>query len=179
MVKKWILKNWNNEKWYWFINDAFCHISKFDWIIDKDDIRDWLEIVYEEEEQWNKRKQVWKIISINLFMKSYIDCFDANNLAESLSLESFKKVSEDFKKIQSNSALRKVYDSYLDTNYNNVKIQIWFARIWYQEKRQLLPNGFLKFLTEVYDKLERNNEKFKDFLEVFVAYHKYFNPKAK
>ena len=113
------------------------------------------------------------------FMKSYVDNFNVDDLSESLSLEAFKSVSWEFKDIKSNSSLRKVFDSYLDTNYDNTRIQIWFAKIWYQEKRKLLPDGFLEFLSKVYDNLDKDNEKFKDFLEVFVAYHKYFNPKAK
>ena len=125
-----------------------------------------------------------------IFMKPYVERFNADNLSESLSLEAFDK--EDLyyeyfnkqkkhllEKIKSNSSLRKVFDSYLDTNYDNTRIQIWFAKIWYQEKRKLLPDGFLEFLSKVYDNLDKDNEKFKDFLEVFVAYHKYFNPKAK
>ena len=132
-----------------------------------------------------------------IFMKPYVERFNADNLSESLSLEAFDK--EDLyyeyfnkqkkhllEKIKSNSSLRKVFDSYLDIVNNNdneelqnVKIQIWFAKIWYQEKRKLLPDGFLEFLSKVYDNLDKDNEKFKDFLEVFVAYHKYFNPKSK
>ena len=126
--------------------------------------------------QWNSRQN-------NDFMESYVNNFDADNLDKSLSLNSFEVVSWDFSKIWSNSSLRKVFDSYLDTkynnNYDNTRIQVWFAKIWYQEKRGQLPNGFLKFLSKIYEKLNKDNEKFRDFLEVFVAYHKYFNPKSK
>jgi CRISPR/Cas system CSM-associated protein Csm2 small subunit len=33
-------------------------------------------------------------------------------------------------------------------------------------------------LREIYNKLQ-DKDKFKQFLEVFVAYHKFFNPKSK
>ncbi|MCR5411456.1 MAG: type III-A CRISPR-associated protein Csm2 [Patescibacteria group bacterium] len=85
--------------------------------------------------------------------------------------------------------MRKIYDAYLDKVMNdaknqNIEIDIWFAKIGYQESRKLLPMGFLNFLENIFHKVERYDsekkyENFKDFLEVFLAYHKYFNPSAK
>ncbi|UFX83259.1 type III-A CRISPR-associated protein Csm2 [Candidatus Absconditicoccus praedator] len=118
-----------------------------------------------------------------VFMKQYLDNFDASDLAKSFSLESFEALGESFKKIKSNSSLRKVYDTYLDIinggGDKDTQIQIWFAKIAYQETRKdsSIPQGFVKFLKGIYNKINDKN-KFKDFLEVFVAYHKYFNPKA-
>ena len=137
------------------------------------------------------------------FMQSYADNFD---FEKSLSLESFSNSEKDlcFKKtwdikkwfsctwynaISSNSWLRKIYDSYLDkildsNNNKKIALDIWFAKIWYQEKRELLPVWFLSFFEEIFRKVEKYDsekkyENFKDFLEVFLAYHKYFNPSAK
>ncbi|MBS8121730.1 type III-A CRISPR-associated protein Csm2 [Candidatus Vampirococcus lugosii] len=120
----------------------------------------------------------------SIFMKNYLDNFDSNDLINSLSLERFESVSSSFEKLKSASSIRKIYDTYYDIiygagdeNQKNIKIQIWFAKVGYQETRKLLPEGFLRFLKGIYKELN-DKQKFKDFLEVFVAYHKYFNPKA-
>ena len=104
-----------------------------------------------------------------------------NVIVDLLSFESFNKIKEDLKQIRSNSALRKIYDTYLDLYDNpnyDIKKQIWLARIAYQEKRKTspIPKWFSEFIRQVINKLDKEN--FKDFLEVFVAYHKYFNPNA-
>ena len=121
----------------------------------------------------------------NNFMKTYLNEFDPNDLATSFSMEQFEKVQKDFREIKSNSSLRKVYDNYYDIiswwdQNKEVQIQIWFAKIWYQEKRpnSSLPRWFMEFLKNIYNELNDMN-RFRDFLEVFVAYHKYFNPGAK
>lgn len=120
----------------------------------------------------------------SIFMKNYLDNFDSNDLINSLSLERFESVSSSFEKLKSASSIRKIYDTYYDIiywawdeNQKNIKIQIWFAKVGYQETRKLLPEWFLRFLKWIYKELN-DKQKFKDFLEVFVAYHKYFNPKA-
>ena len=120
---------------------------------------------------------------MNNFWKSYLDYIESKTLAEKLSLESFEKMKQDFNNMNSNSALRKVFDSYLKIlkqgeNFE-VEKEILFAKIAYQEKRNLFPNGFTKFLRKIYEDLQNDKNKFKQFLEVFVAYHKFFNPKAK
>jgi CRISPR/Cas system CSM-associated protein Csm2 small subunit len=81
--------------------------------------------------------------------------------------------------------LRKVYDAYLefyDKDWQEYDLHktLWIAKIAYQEKRNQwgLPSGFSKFIEEV-DNLLGDKELFKKFLEMFVAYHKYFNPNAK
>ena len=116
------------------------------------------------------------------FMVGYLSSFSKDNFSESICLETFEKFKEDFEKINSSSSLRKIYDTYLDILSRDkdidLQIQIWFAKIGYQEKRKILPEGFLSFLNQIYNKLSKDHEKFRDFLEVFVAYHKYFNPKA-
>ena len=138
---------------------------------------------------WDKEKS--KPFWNNGFMKSYVDSFDANNLEKSLSLEAFEPYKYDITWkywIKSNRALRKIYESYLsilkwwwdDKNDKNVKIQIWFAKVWYQESRKQsnLPKGFLKFLKSIYWELMKNrkdyNDDFKSFLEVLISYHKLF-----
>jgi CRISPR-associated protein, csm2 family len=77
--------------------------------------------------------------------------------------------------------LRKVYDSYnaiYQTKNSALQIDIWLAKIAYQEARKVLPEGFARFLNSIYEKVNKNPDQFKDFLEVFVAYHRFFNPKA-
>ena len=128
----------------------------------------------------------WNFNRDDSFMKSYVDNFD---FEKSLSLKSFESVSNDFRSISSNSWLRKIYDAYLDkvlnpNNNQKIEIDVWLAKIWYQEKRKLLPQGFLKFLDWIWEKIkaydtEKQYENFKTFLEVFLSYHKYFNPSAK
>jgi len=136
-----------------------------------------------------------------MFLEQYAKNFNANDFAKSISLEEFWKYKDEFNKISSNSSLRKIFDSYLDIfekyEWNDFEIEkeIWFARIAYQEQRWLLPvkkereyfdkiqrkkvkeiiedNSFTEFLREIYNKLN-NSEKFKQFLEVFIAYHKFF-----
>ena len=139
---------------------------------------------------WNRW---WNFNRDDSFMKSYVDNFDFET---SLSLESFESVKDEFKKISSTSWLRKIYDAYLDkvlnpNNNQQIEIDIWFAKVGYQEKRKsqwksLLTEWFLNFLEWIWKKLrlyDKNNktpyENFKDFLEVFLSYHKYFNPSAK
>ena len=126
-----------------------------------------------------------------MFLEQYANNFDANNFAKYLSLEEFErdynffiknwKKQHLFENISSNSSLRKIYDSYLkilEKEDFEIEKEIWFAKIAYQEKRKLLPNWFIKFLRTIYKKINDKN-KFQKFLEVFVAYHKYFNPSAK
>lgn len=121
------------------------------------------------------------------FMESYVSNFD---FEKSLSFESFDW--EALKQIKSNSSLRKIYDSYLDI-FNNgkiheqkeIQIKILLAKIGYQEKRpnSKLAPWFFKFISSIYDKIpwkngtEEKHQNFRDFLEVFVAYHKYYKPK--
>lgn len=120
------------------------------------------------------------------FMDSYVDNF---NFESSLSLDSFERSwgIEDLKGIKSNSWLRKVYDAYLNTvlNQNNnpqIEIDVWFAKIGYQESRNLFPTGFLRFLEGIWSKIKKSDqekkyENYKKFLEVFLSYHKYFTDK--
>lgn len=131
---------------------------------------------------WNYRGNVQK--PEEKFMESYVQNFD---FEKSLSLESFEEKQE-FWKISSNTGLRKIYDAYLDkvkneSNNQNIQINVRFAKIGYQEKRKLLPQGFLKFLEWIWKKIPGNEkekyENFRIFLEVFLSYHKYFNPNAK
>lgn len=106
-------------------------------------------------------------------------------LENALRLDNISKYAKEFEKINSSSALRKVYDAFLDFyDDENFEIQktIWIAKLAYQEKRKsqwkpILPEWFAKFIDEVYKKLW-DKTKFKQFLEAFVAYHKYFNPKS-
>lgn len=124
---------------------------------------------------------------ISLFMWKYVEHF---NFESSLSLDSFERSwgIEDLKGIKSNSGLRKVYDSYLNRvlNQNNnpqVEIDVWFAKIGYQESRRLFPAGFLRFLEGVWNKIRtyddaKKYENYQKFLEVFLSYHKYFNPNS-
>ena len=123
-----------------------------------------------------------------MFMEKLAKNINDENFAEMIDLKNFEQFKEDFKKIESNSALRKIYDSYLDIYDKptyDVEKQIWIARIAYQEKRGLLPtNGYNKRLkkyvedsfTEFIKELDKNlsKENFRKFLEVFVAYHKFF-----
>lgn len=131
---------------------------------------------------WNR----WNSNRNEPFMQSYVDNF---NFETSLSLNSFEEVKDEFKSISSNSWLRKIYDAYLDkvlnpNNNQKIEVDVWLAKIWYQEKRKLLPSGFLKFLDWIWTKIKaydeaKQYENFKTFLEVFLSYHKYFNPSAK
>lgn len=106
-----------------------------------------------------------------------------------LSLEYFENhwAKSFFESLNSTSSVRKIYDNYL-TCYEKYKdspeslklqIEIWFAKVAYQESRKIFPQGFMRFLKKIYDKVNKDSQYFKDFLEVFVAYHKFFNPKAK
>ncbi len=130
-----------------------------------------------------------------MFLQNYVNNFDINNFSKNLELETFWsdymyvndrrtwKKKHEFELIQSNSSLRKVFDTYLkiiDDNDEDFQIEkeIFFAKIWYQEKRKLFPNWFTKNLREIYKNINDKN-RFKQFLEVFVAYHKYFNPYSK
>ena len=114
------------------------------------------------------------------FAKSYLENFNFQN---SLTLQVFEKYDAKsfFWRLNSASALRKVYDSYntiYQTKNSALQIDIWLAKIAYQEARKVLPEGFARFLNSIYEKVNKNPHQFKDFLEVFVAYHKFFNPKA-
>lgn len=133
-----------------------------------------------------------------MYLQNYYNNFSKEKFAENLSLEIFwnsdmyfqdnrwnKK--HEFVKISSNSSLRNVFDSYLKifSNYENNKKDIFdidkeilFAKIAYQEQRKILTKWFTEFLRWIYKKID-DPKKFKQFLEVFVAYHKYFNPSAK
>lgn len=120
-------------------------------------------------------------------MENYVKNFDIN---VSLSMDSFEKYENKLKEIESNSQLRKIYDSYVniqDTNKpddeKKLLVQILFAKTAYQESRKsqwktLIPSWFAKFLNQMFDKIN-NIDRYKQFLEVFVAYHRYFNPEKK
>lgn len=114
------------------------------------------------------------------FAKRYAENF---NFQTSLALSVFESQGAEqfFAQINSVSALRKVYDSYhaiyLSENAA-LQIDIRMAKIAYQEARKILPWWFAKFLETIYTKVNKDPLKFKDFLEVFVAYHKFFNPRA-
>lgn len=125
-------------------------------------------------------RQFWQSRTPESFAVAYSENFDFQN---SLSLGAFKNwgAEEFFSLIGSTSALRKVYDSYLDIYQKEnatLHIDIWLAKIAYQESRKILPLWFAEFLNTIYQKVGKDGEKFKDFLEVFVAYHKFFNPRA-
>jgi hypothetical protein len=70
-------------------------------------------------------------------------------------------------------------------NQNNnpqIEIDVWFAKIGYQESRKLFPTGFLRFLEGIWNKIKKSDqekkyENYKKFLEVFLSYHKYFTDK--
>jgi len=123
-----------------------------------------------------------------MFLQSYYNNFSKEKFAENLSLERFQSFSDEFNKITSSSSLRNVFDTYLkiyEKEDFEIEIEILFAKIAYQEKRKaqgrtILPDWFARFLRKIYEeKLSKNKDDFKKFLEVFVAYHKYFNPNAK
>ena len=101
---------------------------------------------------------------------------NSKNFAEKIDLDYIKPYVDSFKKNVGNSALRKIYDAYLDITEKKdedyeIEKQIWIAKIAYQEKRRLLPNGFAKSLKIAEENLWK--DLFKKFLEVLVAYHKY------
>ena len=98
------------------------------------------------------------------------------NFAEKIDLDNIKPYIDSFKKNVWNSALRKIYDAYLDITEKKdedyaIEKQIWIAKIAYQEKRKLLPNSFAKSLKIAEENLGK--DLFKKFLEVLIAYHKY------
>lgn len=109
----------------------------------------------------------------------------------SLSLEYFEQhnAQEIFNQISSSSSLRKIYDSYMDILQKegekndidmSVQIDIWMAKVAYQGARNIVPSRLANFFNKIYTKnLNKDAKKFRDFLEVFVAYHKFFNQKAK
>jgi CRISPR type III-A-associated protein Csm2 len=179
-----IVKKVNIEKWFCFLDDnTFCHVSKFNW----KDMIEWLEIEYEFEET-EKWKSVTKIISIKKweeklsFWNDYIKNFD--DFSKALSLDYFQNnIKSELESINSNSALRNVYDTYLkilEKEDFNIEIEILFAKIAYQEKRKaqkgtILPEWFTVFLRKIFEeKLSSDKNNFKKFLEVFISYHKYF-----
>ncbi len=136
---------------------------------------------FRNNNQWNFKPNHW-------FMKKYVDDFEPENLDKSLSLEAFESYKYDITWkfwIKSNRALRKIYESYLSIinswwENKDVQIQIWFAKVGYQESRKNsnLPKGFLRFLKWIYEKLKKSrndyNQDFKNFLEVLISYHKLF-----
>ena len=164
--RKWISKKDVEFKWWWI----------------------WSEIEYTTriDEKW--KEIVDKIISVKkweeklLFWNNYFKNFES--LAKSLSLDYFEiNLKSDLNNINSGSSLRNVFDTYLkiyEKEDFEIEIEILFAKIAYQEKRKsawktILPEWFAKFLRKIYEeKLSRNKDDFKKFLEVFVAYHKYY-----
>jgi len=128
--------------------------------------------------KWEEKLLFW-----NYYFRNFL------NLTSSLSLDFFENnLKNDLEKINSSSSLRNVFDTYLkiyEKEDFEIEIEILFAKIAYQEKRKaqgrtILPDWFARFLRKIYEeKLSKNKDDFKKFLEVFVAYHKYFNPNAK
>lgn len=167
--KQWIFKRDVEIKWWW-IGSNIEYTMKYD-------EKRWKNVVDQiiKIEKW--KVKIW-------FWDDYLEEIDWKTLAQKLSIESFEKLKNDFNnnKMKSNSALRKVFDSYIKILKNedfDVEKEILFAKIWYQEQRDLFPKWFTRFLREIYINLWDNKNDFHKFLEVFVAYHKYFNPSAK
>ena len=161
--RKWISKKDVEFKWWWI----WSEIEYTTRIDDK-----WKEIVDKiiNIKKWEERLFFW-----NNYFKNF------ENLASSLSLEYFENyIKSELLNINSGSSLRNVFDTYLkilEKSDFEIEIEILFAKIAYQEKRtqKILPEWFSKFLRKIFEeKLSRNKDDFKKFLEVFVAYHKYF-----
>jgi CRISPR/Cas system CSM-associated protein Csm2 small subunit len=167
--RQWVFKRDIDKKWWWI----------------------WSKVEYTMKyDEWKGRNIIDKIISVEKwkamiwFWDNYLEEIEWKTLAEKLSIDCFEKLKVNFndKNMKSNSALRKVFDSYLkilDKKEFDVEKEILFAKIWYQEQRDLFPKGFTEFLREMYKNLWSDKKSFHKFLEVFVAYHKYFNPNAK
>ena len=78
MAKRWVLESWKRERWFWFVDGYFCHVSRFDDIwYGANDIVEWLILEYEVWPWKDEREQVVKIIRVlPFFMESYLDDFD-------------------------------------------------------------------------------------------------------
>jgi len=114
-------------------------------------------------------------------MKDLVDSIDKDNFSQKIEMDYLTKQINPFVNNVKNSALRKVYESYLDIseyedNKYEIEKQIWIARLAYQEKRRsqgktILPEWFTLALKKIENKIGK--ELFKKFMEVLVAYHKY------
>jgi len=114
-------------------------------------------------------------------MKDLVDSITKENFSEKIEMGYFKKQIKWFVWLVKNSALRKVYDSYLDIcdkseKEYEIEKQIWIAKLAYQEKRKnqgktILPAWFTLALKKIENKLWK--DLFKKFMEVLIAYHKY------
>ena len=112
-------------------------------------------------------------------MKDLVDTISKDNFGEKIELDYFTSQIKEFVKDVKNSALRRVYDSYLDIyekpNYE-IEKNIWIAKLAYQEKRKnqgktILPAWFTLALKKIEAKIWK--DLFKKFMEVLIAYHKY------
>jgi len=110
-----------------------------------------------------------------------VDKVDEEKFASIIEMNYFKNQIKWFVQLVKNSALRKVYDSYLDIcdkdkkDYE-VEKQVWIAKLAYQEERKnqgktILPKWFTLALKKIEEKLWKDF--FKKFMEVLIAYHKY------
>lgn len=118
------------------------------------------------------------------FWEKYLNNF--TDFKASLTLDYFEKNLKSELGNFSSSSLRNIYDTYLKiSNLENedfeIEFEILVAKIAYQENRKvswknILPPWFMKFFRNIYsEKLKKDKNKFKQFLEVLVAYQKYFN----
>ena len=124
-------------------------------------------------ENFNKR------YNDSILMKDLVETINKDNFGEKIELNYFTWQIKGFVRDVKNSALRKVYDSYLDIydkpNYD-VEKHIWIAKLAYQEKRKnqgrtILPAWFTLALQKIESKIWK--KLFKKFMEVLIAYHKY------
>lgn len=118
------------------------------------------------------------------FMDWYLNEFDNSRFAEFISYKKIENYKSDLEKISSSSSLRKIYDNYVDIiewdeKKIEIKVQVWLAKIWYQQSRNnsSLPKWMMQFFEEMYSKIN-NPYRFKEFLEVLVAYHKVLCPRS-
>jgi len=170
--KQWIFKKEVEGRWWW-IGSEIEYTMKYDELKKREIIDKIINV-----KKWEERLLFW-----NDYFKNFSD------LANSLSIDYFEKnIKMDLLKINSASSLRNVFETYLKIYVKDdfdIEIEILFAKIAYQEKRKsqrwtILPEWFSKFLRKIFEEnLSRNKDDFKRFLEVFVAYNKYFNPSAK
>lgn len=162
--RTWISKRDVVSQWWW-IGSEIEYTMKYDEQKKKDIVDKIINI-----KKWEERLSFW-----NNYFKNFED------LGNALSLNFFEiNIKNELEKVNSGSSLRNVFDTYLKIYAKDdfdIEIEILFAKISYQEKRtqKILPEWFARFLRKIFEeKLSKNKDNFKKFLEVFVAYHKYF-----
>jgi CRISPR/Cas system CSM-associated protein Csm2 small subunit len=117
---------------------------------------------------------------------TFIEKFDPNDPKNSFSywfFESFK--STIVKSVSSPTQMRKIYDGYLVWVYatrnlweRERKFMLWRARIVDKETsnsdKEKVEKGFADFLEKIFNKLWNDYSIFKEFLEMYLIYHKTF-----